>query len=640
MSNPPIPKLPGYTVCMPQSIADKSFKKGQTLNFRNGYQREEPVRVVGELAPTDTKRSAAPGELSATQQLAAVTSATASLGTTLPQWVENDRKVLRFYGYFKETVNESNMENHRIRRVILYYYLEDDSMHVAEPRQDNSGIPQGIFIKRHKFSKDSGELYSPADFKVGETVTMYARTFHLVDCDEFTREFYAANASYQQAAALPYPDDPINEFRDTFNLSQKRVARGPPNPRSDDFARFVEAKLGKPPHVLEPDRLKQFLDNNRKVLRFWCVWDDRTSMYGDRRPYVLHYFLEDDTVEILEVNEQNSGRDPFPIFLRRAPLPKVGLRNQSTVGVRPPKSKCYAPGDFRLGTYLTVHNRDFFIHDCDGFTKQWYQENLGYTEGELGAVDIAEPIIPFSKPAVPPYNGYGTLEDSMQNCLSLTPKPPKKDMHKLMNKDKIILRFVVRLIDTDKYKLSHADVDRRYVLSYFMMDDTILVFEPPVRNSGIVGGKFLERQRVYKPNTEDLYNYTDLFVGAKVEMFNRGYELLDADEYTLTYMENNKHAFIMADADAILKSLRQQVVGKEQEVRTSFIEMDTNGSGQLSGEELEEALLKAGLRFTRHQIIALRRRIDKDKSGQVSIEEFLSFLGFKTGMRAAPPMRA
>lgn len=51
-------------------------------------------------------------------------------------------QVLRFYGYFKESVVESNIENHRIRKVILYYYLEDDSMHVAEPRQDNSGIPQ------------------------------------------------------------------------------------------------------------------------------------------------------------------------------------------------------------------------------------------------------------------------------------------------------------------------------------------------------------------------------------------------------------------------------------------------------------------------------------------------------------------
>ena len=29
---------------------------------------------------------------------------------------------------------------------------------------------------------------------------------------------------------------------------------------------------------------------------------------------------------------------------------------------------------------------------------------------------------------------------------------------------------------------------RRFVLSYFMADDTMSVFEPPVRNSGIVGG--------------------------------------------------------------------------------------------------------------------------------------------------------
>lgn len=37
---------------------------------------------------------------------------------------------------------ESNIENHRVRKVILYYYLEDGSMHAAEPKQDNSGIPQ------------------------------------------------------------------------------------------------------------------------------------------------------------------------------------------------------------------------------------------------------------------------------------------------------------------------------------------------------------------------------------------------------------------------------------------------------------------------------------------------------------------
>ena len=40
-----------------------------------------------------------------------------------------------------------------------------------------------------------------------------------------------------------------------------------------------------------------------------------------------------------------------------------------------------------------------------------------------------------------------------------------------------------------------------------MMDDSLLIFEPPIRNSGIVGGKFLERQRVYKPESEEIYTF-------------------------------------------------------------------------------------------------------------------------------------
>jgi hypothetical protein len=99
--------------------------------------------------------------------------------------------VLRFYGYFKvraegthqnegrvcipcillisyvccraqESVTESNIENHRIRKVILYYYLEDDSMHVAEPRQDNSGIPQVSLVFRFQSSENGSALCSEA----------------------------------------------------------------------------------------------------------------------------------------------------------------------------------------------------------------------------------------------------------------------------------------------------------------------------------------------------------------------------------------------------------------------------------------------------------------------------------------------
>lgn len=37
------------------------------------------------------------------------------------------------------------------------------------------------------------------------------------------------------------------------------------------------------------------------------------------------------------------------------------------------------------------------------------------------------------------------------------PKPPKKDFYKLMNKDKIVLRFSTRFVETPTHQLSSSD---------------------------------------------------------------------------------------------------------------------------------------------------------------------------------------
>ena len=51
-----------------------------------------------------------------------------------PTFVQLDRQVLRFSGYFKEHVTESSIENNRVRNLTLLYYLEDDTMSIIEPR--------------------------------------------------------------------------------------------------------------------------------------------------------------------------------------------------------------------------------------------------------------------------------------------------------------------------------------------------------------------------------------------------------------------------------------------------------------------------------------------------------------------------
>lgn len=36
----------------------------------------------------------------------------------------------------------------------------------------------------------------------------------------------------------------------------------------------------------------------------------------------MHFYLVDDTLEVREVRESNSGRDPFPLLLKRQKVPR------------------------------------------------------------------------------------------------------------------------------------------------------------------------------------------------------------------------------------------------------------------------------------------------------------------------------
>mgnify|MGYP006163254909 CR=1 FL=1 len=83
---------------------------------------------------------------------------------------------------------EDPNENYRIRKCIVYYYLEDDTIHIIESRVENSGIPQGVFLKRHKVPKPDGSgNYEREDLNVGLDMNVYGRVFRIVSSDDFTR---------------------------------------------------------------------------------------------------------------------------------------------------------------------------------------------------------------------------------------------------------------------------------------------------------------------------------------------------------------------------------------------------------------------------------------------------------------------
>lgn len=85
--------------------------------------------------------------------------------------------VLCFLAYFQEAVHDSSVETKRIRKCEIYYYVLDDSIQIVEPKMENSGVPQGNFMKRHRVLKEMSEDYVTLyDFEVGSSITIYGRT--------------------------------------------------------------------------------------------------------------------------------------------------------------------------------------------------------------------------------------------------------------------------------------------------------------------------------------------------------------------------------------------------------------------------------------------------------------------------------
>jgi uncharacterized protein YfiM (DUF2279 family) len=74
-----------------------------------------------------------------------------------------------------------------------------------------------------------------------------------------------------------------------------------------------------------------------------------------------------------------------------------------------------------------------------------------------------------------------------------------------------------------------------------------------------------------------------------------------------------------------------QARGREAQLRAALAAADAEGAGSLTGAQFEAALSAAGLRFTRHQAVALLRRADRERAGRVATEDLVALLALGGG---------
>ncbi|KXS15887.1 hypothetical protein M427DRAFT_98498 [Gonapodya prolifera JEL478] len=415
---------------------------------------------------------------------------------SVPAWVAFDRKVLRFYGFFQEAVQERREEQHRIRRVNIYFYLEDDTVQVTEPRAPNSGLMQGTLIRRHRVplpNAEDGQHHTITDFNVGKEVTLHARTFKIIGCDGFTR-YTLVRAELQSRLKATRPSAPHTS-------------------------------------------LKTFLENDRRVLRFYACWDDRGEPSGELRHMVVHYYLATEELEVRAAqgpHGQGTGR----VFLKRGKVAKRPVKVVMGVGVAGPQI-WYGDGDLQIGAILHIYGRPFMLVDCDEFTKEYYREKYGLTD--FSPISLDDPHPHAHQVCIPP-------------APPLVPRPHRKDFDRFAKYDTTVLRWRAKL-RSDKM----VDRDREFVVGLYMQDETISVDET-THASGMSSGRFLKRSRIPKhpippsgsgsgeseddgSGAHEYHGTKDFAVGKVIELHGRVFEITACDVFTERFVRENKGLF-------------------------------------------------------------------------------------------------
>ncbi|XP_059082013.1 EF-hand domain-containing family member C2-like isoform X1 [Tigriopus californicus] len=587
----------------------------------------------------------------------------------LASWIKKDKQVLRFFTYFTEMILDQGVERDRIRKCHLLFFLEDDSIQILEPTFSNSGIPQGTLMRRHRvpFTYVKDRELGPTrsyhrtcpkphityrDLNLRQNILIYGRLHRIVDCDTFTRDFLTREG-------ISVPDKEPAPFDVFKNMREKIETVKPLRPYK---------RLPLP---------KEFGPLEGKVLRFFGKWEDKNDSVGEIRHFSIHLHLEDETIEIIEIHDTNCGRYRAPTFLKRCRLPKsvsdlVPLPGHSTdhtllnvVRSKGPgrvrdtilidnletksstgqsfdeQDKFYQMEDFDIGKEIQVAGRQILIYDCDRSTRLFYQEHLskgtskdlilGYKGGNfktsssamepLEAIEVPKPKQSKSRP---PYNGFGTEPDSLTSCNGLEPRPPQRDFYKFMHKDRDgfeshILRFSARLVENDK-----VDTTRRFILSYHLSDDTILINQFPDVNSGVPPGRFLLRCRVKKPpemQDQDLsvdtlfYSSEDLFVGAVLKINEHWFILTEADEYVFNFMEqfDEREKYPHSNIRLILEKLDGLLDASQvKHMMAKFMDSDPTDRGIVLEQSFRSILNQfIPNNLSEHEIITLVRHLQE-----------------------------
>ena len=479
--------------------------------------RDPRVRTLGKMSLTQSLDAGAREEMRRTLTV----EPPSGLPPVVPRWAVDDKLVVRFYGYFQETVNDSSSEISRIRPVSLLCWPLDGTMQLTELKVSNSGMPAGMMVRRSLIQNQDCSILKIDDIACGRNVTIYNKNIRFVSCDAFTRRYFSTpddpDAMDRLGADEPVPEDKYTKKRYIFDRPNEA-----PRFIDHDFKEYLASQSGVQQSKIDRG---DFLTLDGQELRFKLFWMND----GIATDLLLRYFLSTQEMMVMELGTFE-GKDPFPTLFKRGKLPLDWRAIGSEPGGLPRGTPCYGPDHFRLGGTLDLYGRQCQIMKCDDFTRNWYDER-GVDVGR--EAKYPDPPPPLPRNQIPARDAFtiGSDEDTIQSCLYLVPPKPKKDYAKRLANEGHVLKFKCKMVTSNP-----VDAQRVFVLNFFLEDDTIMIFEQMVPNLGVVGGKFRSRSLVKKPD-HSRYTAEDFGVGKEVVINCYRFAMEGCDAFTTAWLK-------------------------------------------------------------------------------------------------------
>jgi hypothetical protein len=190
-----------------------------------------------------------------------------------------------------------------------------------------------------------------------------------------------------------------------------------------------------------------------------------------------------------------------------------------------------------------------------------------------------------------------------------------------MNDEQVqVLNFRARLVTRNP-----DDARRKFVVSYYLYDRTMQIFEEQVQNSGFRHGKFLQKQRIINPSTHQFFAPSDFFVGAKIKAAGWTFELLAASQLATGLMEANPDEFPESDLGRVSAKLKQAAGTTGADLRKML--QDAAGQtedGCLSAEEAQAIFEKFAPLITKQAALTISRGFER--GGTFAVDELLTLL--------------